>query len=179
MATLQQKKAAFEGLFEELKDARIIVVADYRGLTVAELTDLRKQLREQQATLTVAKNTIMRRVIQGTPVEGLSASLSGPTAVLVGKGDQVAPIKVIRDYLKKNKKPNELRGGYLDGSVLDAKEVLSLADLPSKEVLLAQLVGCINAPLSGLAMVIQGPQSALVRALGQIADQKKLQEGAA
>jgi large subunit ribosomal protein L10 len=176
MATLTQKKASVEEIKAKLEEAKVAIVMDYRGLTVEELTDLRTLFRkEAEATLTVTKNTLAKRAVEGTEFEPICEHLQGPTAIIFGTGDQVKPVKVARDYLKKNKKQNELRGGCLDGKSLSATEVQALADLPSREQLIAQLAGCIAAPLVGLARVLGTPGSQLARALDQVAEIKQKQ----
>jgi large subunit ribosomal protein L10 len=170
---LAQKQATVEELKAELSQATVAVVADYRGLTVADLTQLRRELYKLQATFTVAKNTLARHAIKDTDNQGLDGYLKGPTALLVGRADQVAPVKVLTEFLKKNKKPNEIRGGCLDGKLLSQAEVEQLAKLPPLEELRGQLVGAINSPLSGIVSAISSSQRGLVNVLDQYAKQKQ------
>lgn len=174
MGKLAQKTATAEELKAELSQATVAVVADYRGLTVAELTELRRELYKQNASFTVAKNTLTRHAIKGSHVESLGAYLKGPTALLIGRADQVTPVKTLTEFLKKNKKSNEVRGGCLDGKLLSHTEVEQLAKLPPLEELRGQLVGAINSPLSGIVSAISSPQRGLVNVLDQYA--KRLQE---
>lgn len=173
MGKLAQKQKNVTGLQASLSDATVAVVADYRGLTVAELTRLRQELYAQNASFTVAKNTLARRAIKGNALEPLGAYLKGPTALLIGRADQVSPVKILTEFLKKNKKENEIRGGCLEGKLLSPAEVERLAKLPPIEELRGQLVGAINSPLSGIVSAISSPQRGLVNVLDQYA--KRLQ----
>lgn len=173
MATRQQKEALVDDIRQSLSEASIVVIADYRGLRNDEMMALRRSVRQQDATFTVLKNTLAKRAISGTDLESISPFLKGPTALLMGKGDQVGAVKALRDYLKLNKKENELRGAFLEGSSLDAKQLAELADLPTLDVLRGKLLMCIASPLTGLAGVLAGSQSQLVRALQLIAEQKE------
>ncbi len=174
MGKLAQKKETVSKLQEELNRATVAVIADYRGLTVAELTELRRELFKQDAQFAVAKNTLAKHAIQDSDKGVLATYLKGPTALLLGRGDQVAPVKTLTEFLKKNKKDNEIRGGVLDGKLLSKAEVDQLAKLPSIEVLRGQLVGAINSPLAGIVNVISSPQRGLVNVLDQYA--KRLQQ---
>jgi large subunit ribosomal protein L10 len=171
---LAQKQETVSRLKQELDKATVAVIADYRGLTVAELTQLRRELYPLDASFTVAKNTLTKHAIQGSQTEVLGSYLKGPTALLIGRGDQVAPVKALVKFLGANKKPNEIRGGYLDGKLLSRAEVEQLAQLPPIEELRGKLVGVINSPLSGLVSAISSPQRGLVNVLDQYA--KRLQE---
>ena len=177
MGKLAQKQVFTEHLKQTLERATVAVVVDYRGLTVADLTRLRGELRPVDAAFTIAKNTLTRHAIHGSPKAVLDVALKGPTALLVGTGDQVAPVKVLSTFLSANKKPNEIRAGYLDGKLLSRAEVEQLAKLPPLEQLRGQLASAINAPLSGLVSVISSPQRGLVNVLDQYA--KRLQETSA
>ena len=167
-----QKKDTVAQLRAALGEATIAVVADYRGLTVSELTDLRNALFKESAQFTVAKNTLARRAVEGTDLEVLKDYFKGPTALLLGRADQVVPVKLLKDFLKKNKKENEVRGAYLDGQVLSASEVDELAKLPSFNDLRAKLLGCIASPQNGLVNAISSQQRGLVNVLDQYVKQQ-------
>ena len=164
-----EKQETTEELKGALQGATISLIADYRGLTVSELTALRRELLKEGARFTVAKNTLLRRAAQETGNEALVPFLKGPTAMLVGTGDQVAPVKILKDFLKKNKKPNEIRGGMLDGKALSPREVDELATMPSLDVLRGKLLGCIASPMNGIVSALSSPQRALVNVLDQYA----------
>lgn len=174
MGKLAQKKETVESLKSHLSQATIAVVADYRGLSVAELTLLRKELHKENAQFTVAKNTLAIHAIKDTDLEALKDSLKGPTALLIGQADQVAPVKILTEFFKKNKKANQIRAGVLDSKLLSPAEVDQLAKLPPIEELRGKLVGAINSPLSGIVAAISSPQRGLVNVLDQYS--KRLQE---
>ena len=177
MAGLAKKKEVTQDLQAQINEATVAVVADYRGLTVEEMTALRAELYKVNAAFTVAKNTLARRAIKGGDWEALEPLLKGPTALLLGRADQVEPVKILTTFLTKNKKPNEIRGGFLDGKMLTAKEVDVLAKLPPINELRAKLMGGIAGPQNQLVAAISGPQRALVNVLDQLS--KKKQEAGA
>ncbi|MEB3245955.1 MAG: 50S ribosomal protein L10 [Vampirovibrionales bacterium] len=170
------KQAKTDVLKTAVANASIALVFDYRGLSVAELFALRKALRAVGASLNVSKNTLIIRAIEGTDASVLTSILAGPTALLTATGDQVAPVKAIKEFLKANKKKNALRGALLDGQLLSAQEVDALADMPSREVLLGKLVGAIAYPQQQLVGTLLAPQRQLANVLDQFA---KTKEGAA
>lgn len=172
MAGLAKKQNTVETIKTQMKDATIAVVADYRGLSVEELTQLRAELYKESAQFTVVKNTLMRRVVKDTDKEPLTPYLSGPTAILWGTGDQIAPVKVLKKFLTQGKKTNEIRGGLLEGKGLSAAEVEQLAKLPPFDELRGMLVSAINSPLAGIVGAISSPQRGLVNVLDQYAKTK-------
>ena len=174
MATKAFKNEKIQEITSSISKAKVAIVTDYRGLTVAEITDLRRQLQKEQAEYTVVKNTLAKIAIKDTQYEGLSDMLQGPTAVILGFGDQVAPAKVLIQYIKKAKKtPLEVIGGVIDGKVLNAKEVQKLSELPSRDELYAKMLGSINSPASGLVNTLSGVTRALVTAMDQIRQKKE------
>ena len=150
---LEQKKAQVAELIETLKAAQAGVIVDYRGLTVEEDTKLRRTLREANVNYFVVKNTLLRLAANETGLEALDSILHGPTAIAVSNEDPVAPAKVISDFAKTNEKL-ELKSGFMDGEVISLDEVKQLAATPSREVLLAKLLGSLNAPISNLARLL-------------------------
>lgn len=165
------KKTGKEETVEALKGAiaaqRGAVVASYRGMTVAEMTALRKKLREGNAEFKVVKNTMIRLAAKDTPFEQLTEHFKGPTAVAFTHGDPVALAKAMKEFSAGNPKIT-LRAGYLEGRVLSAKDVQALADVPSREVLLSRLVGGLSSPVRRLVQALSGPQRKLVYALDSI-----------
>jgi len=170
-----EKIAAVEEIAADLKSTDTLYFFDYRGLTFAEATDLRARLRKADASLKVVKNTLAKIAAANAGLEGLNDYLTGPTAIAYCHGDPVPVAKIIQDFIKEKKKA-ALRGGKLQRSLLTPAEIEKLSTLPSREQLIAQVVGAIAAPLSGLASVLNGPLRGLVVALSQ-AQQK--QAGAA
>lgn len=153
------------------------VVAEYRGLTVAELTRLRRSLRQAGAEFKVVKNTLIRIAARDTGFARLDEFFVGPTAVGFASSDPVAMAKAIKEFAAGTPKIR-LKAGYLDGRVLSAGEVEALADLPPREVLTAQLVGALASPLRRLAQALSGPSRKMVYALHSIHEQKSRQETA-
>ena len=167
----QNKIDAVAEITADMKGADIYFFVDYRGLTFAEATELRKRLRKVDTDLKVVKNTLGKRAAAAAGVEGLDELLAGPTAIAYVHGDPAKTAKTIQDFIKEKKK-SLIRGGKLQRSVLSAAEIEALASLPSREQLIAQVVGAIASPLQGLANVLAGPIRGLVVVLGQVQDQK-------
>lgn len=172
MATKAFKNEKIQEIKESIEKAKVAIVTDYRGFTVSEITDLRRQLQKENADYTVVKNTLAKIAIKGTQYEALEQYLQGPSAVAFGFEDQVAPAKVITQYIKKAKK-GEIVGGVIDGKALTSKDVQRLADLPSKEELIAKILGSINSPATGLVNTVNGVARALVIAMDQVRQQKE------
>lgn len=168
------------GKVAELKDlltsSKGVVLVDYCGLTVAEDTELRSKMREAGVKYMVAKNTFIRIAAQEAGIEGLDAYLEHNTAVAFSAEDPVAPAKILNDF-SKDHKALEIKAGVLDGKVIGLDEVKAVAELPSREELLAKLVGSMQAPISGLANVLQGTIRNFVYTLEAVR-QKKEQESA-
>lgn len=176
MGKLAQKQTTVQAMQEELKDASVAFVVDYRGLSVKEMTDIRQELYKHDASFGVMKNTLLKRAIADSDMAALEPALQGPTALLVGRSDQVAPIKIVKKYFKDNKKENDIRGAVLEGNFLAPAEVDALAKLPPLDELRAKLVGGIASPLNGIVASISGPQRGLVNVLDQYAKHKQQQE---
>lgn len=172
MATKAQKNEKIEEIKETMSKAKVAIVTDYRGLTVSEITDLRRRLQKENGEYAVVKNTLAIKAVEGTEYADLAQFLEGPTALAIGFEDQVSPAKVVAKFIKETKKA-EIRGAVLDGNALDAKEVEQLAKLPSKEELFAKMLGSINSPASGIVGCVSGVMSALVRATDQVRQQKE------
>ncbi len=171
MATKEFKNQKIEHYKKQFENAKVAVVADYRGLSVEEITELRRSLQAQQSDLTVTKNTLCKVASKGTNFEAIEELMQGPTAIAFGFGDEVASAKVLAKFIKENKK-GEILGAVLEGKVLSAAEAQKLASMPSKEELLAKMLGSINSPASGIVYSLNGVMSALVRAINAVKDQK-------
>ncbi len=160
-------RAAKEEVVSELhsvfEDNSVVVVTHYSGMTVADMTDLRSEVKQSGANFKVTKNRLTLLALAGTKFEGLSDMFTGPTAIAVSV-DPVAAAKVVVDYAKKNKKLIVL-GGSLDGKNLDVNDIKALASLPSLDELRAKLVGLISAPATKIAGVLQAPAGQVARVL--------------
>lgn len=150
---LEAKKAQVAEIVEILKSAQTGVLVDYRGLTVEEDTALRRNLRAAGVNYFVVKNTLLRLAAKETGLDALDEILHGPTALAVSDTDAVAPAKVIADYAKGNDKL-EIKSGFMDGNVVTLDEIKQLAATPSKETLIAKMMGSLNAPVSNLARLL-------------------------
>lgn len=167
---LEQKKQVVTDLTEKIKSAQSIVLADYRGLTVEQDTELRNALRKAGVEYKVVKNTLTSLAMKESGIE-LDDFLTGPTAMAISSSDAVAPAKVLSEFAKKYEKL-ELKVGVVEGKVIDLEGVKALAELPSREVLIAKVLGGFNAPISGFVNVLNGNMRGLVVALNAIAEQK-------
>lgn len=150
---LEQKKQAVSEIVETLKNAQAGVLVDHRGLTVEEDTNLRNELRKENVTYFVVKNTLLRRAVKEVGLDDLDEVLSGPTAIAVSSDNPVAPAKVMADFAKEHE-ALELKSGFMDGNVMSLDEVKVLAATPSKEVLIAKMMGSLNSPVSGLVRLL-------------------------
>ena len=168
---LEQKKAVVAELSERLKGSVAGVLVNYKGITVADDTKLRKDLREAGVKYTVVKNTLLKRAAEDAVIEGLDPVLEGTTALATSEEDYVAAAKILCEYAEKNKN-FEIKSGYVDGGVLGVDEIKDLAKLPSKEVLVAKALGGLNAPISGFVTVLNGNIRGLACVLNAIAEKK-------
>ena len=152
---LSEKQAIVESLSEKLKTSSAGVLVDYRGITVAEDTELRAELRKNNVEYAVVKNTLLRFAVNNAGMSELDSVLNGTTALAVSFDDPIAPARVINDFAKKMKDKFEIKGGYMDGKVMSLPEVQALADIPALPVLQAQVLGTMLAPITGLAVVLK------------------------
>ena len=166
------KTQVVEELAAKLATAKAAFLADYRGLTVDEVNELRGKLRETGVEYRVVKNTLLRLAAKDTSFACLDEYLKGPTAIAIVHEDPVAPAKVLSDYAKASK-VFELKTAVLDGKLLSSDDIKALADLPSREVLLAMMLGSINAPVSNFVGVLAAVPRSLVQVLGAIKEQKE------
>lgn len=170
--TMSLKQAQVTELAAKLKEAKSAVFADYRGLTVEQDTKLRKELREAGIDYAVIKNSTIRFAAGEIGLEGLDNMLQGPTAVAISMNDPVAPSKMLSKYAKDLEK-FELKGGVVEGKVVDVVGVGEIASLPSKEQLIAKMLGSMKSPINGLVNVLNGNIRGLVVALNAIVEQKQ------
>lgn len=153
MAKVELKQPIIEEISSCVKDAQSVVLVDYRGLTVAEDTQLRKELRQAGVTYKVFKNTYMLRAFEGTDFAQLSPYLEGPSAMAVSTTDATAPARVLAKFAK-NAKALEIKAGVVEGTVYDAKGMAQIASIPSREELLSKLLGSLQSPITNLARVL-------------------------
>ena len=168
---IEGKKEVVAEVSERLKNAQAVVLAEYRGLPVEDITVLRSQARASGVYLRVLKNTLARRAVQGTPFEKLSDQMVGPLAYGISK-DPVAAAKVLHAYAKGNDKL-VIKGGAMPGQVMNAKEVGQLATMPSREQLLATLLGTMQAPIAKFVQTLNEVPGKFVRTVAAVRDQKE------
>ncbi|MBV9439847.1 MAG: 50S ribosomal protein L10 [Candidatus Eremiobacteraeota bacterium] len=173
-----KKEATIDQLRERVAGAKNLFFTDYAGLTVEQISKLRGELRKDGSSLGVVKNTLFLRAVGGDLAAQLEAILAGPTAVVFAGEDPVAPAKALKTF-SDGTKPLDVKGAYIEGRFVDARQVQALAALPSKPELLAKLLGTLNAPLTGLVRVLSGNQSGLVRVLNAIREQRAAGQPAA
>ena len=167
-----EKVAVVEELKDKLSRAQAVVVTDYRGLNVQEITELRHKLREAGVEYKVAKNTLTTRAAKEVDLPDLEQFLSGPTAIAFGYDEPVSAAKVISEFARLHKEL-EIKGGVLEGNVIGVEAVQALADLPPREELLAMVARAMQGPIAGFANVLQGIMRSLVYALDAVREQKE------
>ena len=150
---LKQKEEAVKNLAEDLKTSNLILLVDYRGITVEDATKLRKEVRETNAEYRVIKNNIIKRALNANGENGLDDLLEGPTALITSKEDYLAPAKAVYNFAKNNEF-YKIKGGIIEGKVMTAEEIITLAKLPSRQELLAKLAGALLGNITKLAIAL-------------------------
>lgn len=163
----KQKQLIIDEIKGKLEGAQSAVLIDYMGITVAEADEMRRALREADVDYSVYKNTLMKRAVAGTEFEPLTEAMSGPSAIAISKDDATAPARVLKEAIKKTNKM-EFKAGIVEGTFYDKDGIQQIADIPSREVLLAKFLGSIQSPIG-----------AFVRTLAAIADEKPADGAAA
>ena len=150
---IKQKEEEVNKLAEKMKDAKLVLFTDYRGINVEDVTKLRATLRKTNTEYTIVKNNISRRALEKCEVQGLEEAVEGPTAVIIGKDDYLEPAKAIYEYTKDHDF-YKIKGGIIEGKVMTAEEIITLAKLPSRETLIGMLAGGLLGTISKLAVAI-------------------------
>ncbi len=166
----EEKIKFVQELEQKLQENSDLIVTDYRGLTVEQITDLRNKLREKGVYYQVVKNNLVKIALKNNNIEGMDEYFFGPSAVAFAKDDPVSPCKILSDFAKKG--TLKIKGGYSEGKVITENDINELAKIPSKEVLIAKLLGSLQSPASGLLNVLNGPIRNLVYVLQEISNQK-------
>ncbi|RLA96523.1 MAG: 50S ribosomal protein L10 [Deltaproteobacteria bacterium] len=167
----EEKERLVAELHEKFKEVRAVILTDFTGLDVAQLSRLRRQLQERGMEYRVVKNTLLRRASQKTALEALAEHFVGPNAVVLSYEDPVLPAKILVDFAKEEPEL-QIKAGFVEGRVLEPKDVKALATLPPREVLIGQMVGLLKAPLAMLVGVLQAPMRELVGVLQAIKEGK-------
>lgn len=173
MPNFEEKQKIVEDIKQKFQGATGVILADYRGLTVSQVTDLRVEFRKAGVEYRVLKNTMIRRAADELGLSGLDQYLEGPTAVAFST-DPVAPAKILSEFSKKNKSLT-IKAGVLEGKVISSDMIKDLANLPSREVLLSQVLAGLQAPLQGMVNVLQGPIRKFGYALEEVRKVKEAQ----
>jgi large subunit ribosomal protein L10 len=168
----EEKAQEMKSLAERIEKAKVMLFADYRGLKVSEITELRSKLRSGTASFKVVKNRLFKKVLREKGLEALEKYFSGPTALATSETEQVNPAKALVEFAKDHEKLG-VKGGFLEGRVLSPEEVKSLARLPSREELLARALASLQSPATNLAGVLVAVPRKLLYALNAIGDTKK------
>jgi large subunit ribosomal protein L10 len=167
-----KKAAEVQEITELLKDSPLAILTDYRGLSVADLQNLRRQLRQHQANIRVVKNTLTAIAAEQAGVSSIQPLLEGPTALVTTAEDVVSPSKVVNDFVRTSR-ILQIKGALLEGQLIPAAEIENLASLPPREVLLARVVGGLQSPMYGLVGVLAGT----IRQLGYVLNARAEQLG--
>lgn len=168
----EEKVTQQQSLSQRLEKAKVMIFADYRGLKVSEVTDLRMKLRKESSSLKVVKNRLMKRVLKDAGLTELDKYFTGPTAVATSEVDPVTPAKAVFEFAKAHEKFS-LKGGYLEGKTLTVADIEMLAKMPSRDVLLARALASMNAPATNLACVLSAVPRKLLYALNAIKETKQ------
>jgi large subunit ribosomal protein L10 len=172
MSTKAERTQAIETLEKEFAASRGIYVADNNKISVAQVTKLRCNARKKGMRFLVVKNSLAKIAATRSGREGIAPHFKGPTAVILATDDAAAPAKVIKEFQKDNKDLLAVKGAYVDGTIFSAAEVVKLADIPSREVLLSQLLGCLKQPMGNLAGALSGIISKLAGTLDALKEKK-------
>lgn len=171
MSTKAFKSEKIDAIKSKIEKAQVAIITEYKGFSVEEITNLRREIQKDGGDYMVTKNTLAKIAVKGTQYEALTEKLSGPIALAFGFSDPVSPAKALTKFIKENKK-GEILGAVLDGKLLSVEETKALANLPSKEELYAKMLGSINSPASGLVGCVNGVMASLTRAIAAVRDQK-------
>ena len=171
MSTKAFKQEKIDAIKSKIEKAQVAVITEYKGLTVEEITKLRREIQKDGGDYMVTKNTLAKIAVKGTDYEALTDKMTGPIALAFGFEDPVTPAKAVTKFIKEAKK-GEILGAVLDGKLLSVAETKALANLPTKEELFAKMLGSINSPASGIVGCVNGVMASLTRAIAAVRDQK-------
>jgi len=168
---VEKKKEIVKNLKEKIDSASVLLISNYRGVSVKQITELRKSLITEDSEYKIVKNTLIGRALKDAGFEQLNEHLAGPTGLLLGYSDPVGPLKVLVEFIEDIEK-GEIKAGIVEKTVIDGKGIAAMAKLPPKEELLAKVVGSLQSPIYGFVNVLQGNIRKLVYALNAIKDKK-------
>ncbi|OGC93276.1 MAG: 50S ribosomal protein L10 [candidate division Zixibacteria bacterium RBG_16_53_22] len=167
-----QKEKELAGLKEKMANARQIIITDHTGINVADMTILRRKLRNARSEMRISKNTLLRLAVKDTGMSSLAEHFNGPTSIIFGYDDPSVPAKIIYDSIKDNEKPR-FKAIFYDGRMYGADSLKTFAELPPREVVLATLIGTVQAPISQFIMVLEAATREFVGTLDAVAKSKE------
>lgn len=174
----REKEVKVDEISKLLKDKGVVLLSDFTGMDVLTATELRKRCREASVEFAVVKNTLAKRAIEQAGLAALSEFVTGPNAIVLSEDDPIAPARILAEFEKKKDTP-KIKSGWVDSRVLTAAEIRSLAELPSREVLLAQIAAGFQRPIAGFAGLLSELLRRLVSTVDEIAKKKEAETGAA
>ena len=166
-----EKQSQVDSIRDQFERASLSVVAEFEGIAVAEVTEFRSKLREAEGQFRVVKNSLAKRAVDGDDAQALGEFFKGPVGVVFSYGDPAATAKVVKEFAK-GRDGFQVKAGFIEGQLLDAPGVNQIADLPSRDELVARMLRSMNSPISGLATVLAGTVRGLVYTLSAVADKK-------
>jgi len=167
------KKEILQDLIAKLKESKGVVLTDYQGMNVSQISRLRNELNEKKVEFKIVKNTLMEKASEELNVEDLTKDLIGCTAIAFSCDDGVAPARLLKEYFKKNKIGLKIKSGLIDGRVFSPEKIMEIASLPLKDVLIAQMISGVKFPFYSLVFILQGPLRGLIYTLEAVKKQKE------
>lgn len=167
------KKEILKDLIVKLKECKGVVLTDYQGMNVFQITCLRNELKERKVEFKIVKNTLIEKACEELNIKDLTKDLIGCTAIAFSSDDGVAPARLLKEYYKKNKIDLKIKSGLIDGRVFCAEKITEIASLPSKYVLIAQMINGVKSPLYSLVYILQGPLRGLIYTLKSVKERKE------
>jgi large subunit ribosomal protein L10 len=169
--TRKQKEDAVDALLSEIEEHSVVLLSDFTGMNVETATEIRRRFREESVKFRVVKNSLAKRALERTGAKDLADRLTGPNAVVLSQSDPVAPAKILVEFERKNETPR-IRTGWVDASIVTAAEIRRIADLPSRDQLLAQVAAGFQAPVAGFARLLHEMLRQLVSTLDEVGKSK-------
>ena len=167
------KKEILKDLIAKLKESKGVVLTDFQGMNVSQISSLRNELKEKKVEFKIVKNTLIEKASEELNVDDLTKDLIGCTAMAFCSDDGIAPARLLKEYFKKNKIDLKIKSGLIDGRVFSSEKIIEIASLPSKDVLIAQIINGIKSPLYSLVFILQGPLRGLIYTLEAVKKQKE------
>jgi len=167
------KKEILQDLIVKLKESKGVVLTDYQGMNVFQISSLRNELKEKKVEFKVVKNTLIEKASEEMNIKDLTKDLIGCTAIAFSSDDGVTPARLLKEYFKKSKTDLKIKSGLIDGRVFSAEKIMEIASLPSKDVLIAQMINGVKSPLYSSVFILQGPLRGLIYTLESVKKQKE------